>query len=77
MGNHLKNDCGSGPDPNWPTVMDQSMPKALTVEQNKDTGTGRKSAAVGVTGGAGFEEVFKAAMVVLAGMGAGWLVVEK
>lgn len=44
LGNHLKNDCGAGPDPNWPTVMDQQIPDALKVEQNTQAG-GRKGSA--------------------------------
>jgi hypothetical protein len=70
MGYHLKNDCGKGTEPNWESVMDQSMPIALTVEQNTAAGSGRTSAAIGIRGGAGQEEVIKAVMVVLAGLGA-------
>lgn len=69
MGNHLKNDCGGGTDPNWPTIMDQSMPEALTVEQNTKTGGTKSGAAISVKVKVGQDEVIRALMMMLAGLG--------
>jgi hypothetical protein len=69
MGNHLQNDCGGGDNPNWSSVMDQSMPEALTVEQNTKTGGTKTGAAIGKRVNVGQEEVVRALMVILAGLG--------